>query len=49
VGASLTNVLPDGLPLVWGVAVDPSTGYVYVSDMTSGLWIIDPQNEADPT
>ena len=49
VGASQTGVFPNGLPLVWGVAVDPMTGLVYVSDMTSGLWIVEPINDALPT
>ncbi len=49
VGASLTDVLPDGLPMVWGVAVDQATGLVYVSDMTSGLWIVDPTGDAEPS
>ena len=36
-GESETNVFPDGLPQVWGVDVDPVTGSLFVSDMTSGL------------
>lgn len=27
-------------PQVWGVAVDEATGLVYLSDMNSGLWIV---------
>jgi hypothetical protein len=49
VGASQTGVFPNGLPLVWGVAVDQVSGLVYVSDMTSGLWIVQPINDALPT
>jgi len=25
---------------VWGVVVDPVTGLIYISDMNSGLWIL---------
>jgi hypothetical protein len=25
---------------VWGVVVDRATGFVYASDMNSGLWIL---------
>src|SRR5215216_1575430 len=28
-------------PQVWGVAVDEATGLVYLSDMNSGLWIVE--------
>ena len=49
VGPSQTGVFPNGLPLVWGVAVDQGSGLVYVSDMTSGLWIVQPINDALPT
>lgn len=35
--------------LVWGVAIDPSTGIVYASDMRSGLWILQPTGEAAPS
>jgi hypothetical protein len=48
-GQSTTNVLPDGLPSVWGVAVDPVSGYLYVLDMTSGLWIVQPTGDAAPS
>ena len=33
-------------PLVWGVAIDPETGILYVSDMRSGLWIVRPTGKA---
>ena len=33
---------------VWGVAIDPETGYIYASDMRSGLWIIKPIGAAVP-
>ncbi|HEX5938522.1 MAG TPA: hypothetical protein VFZ75_12675 [Actinomycetota bacterium] len=49
VGQNTTGAFPDGLPQVWGVDVDPVTGYLYVSDMTSGLWIVEPTGDADPT
>ena len=49
VGASQTGAFPSGLPLIWGVAVDPASGLVYASDMTSGLWIVQPTNDALPT
>jgi hypothetical protein len=48
-GVSETNVFPDGLPQVWGVAVDHATGDLYVSDMTSGLWIVSPTGDAAPS
>jgi hypothetical protein len=35
-------------PLVWGVAIDESTGTIYASDMRSGLWIVKPTGEAVP-
>jgi hypothetical protein len=49
VGRNTTGAWPNGLPLVWGVAVDPATGYLYVSDITSGLWIIQPTGDAAPS
>jgi hypothetical protein len=49
VGTSQTGEFPDGLPLVWGVAVDQVSGLVYLSDMTSGLWIVQPTGDALPT
>ncbi len=33
---------------VWGVAIDPSTGLIYASDMRSGLWIVRPTGDAAP-
>jgi hypothetical protein len=35
-----------GRALVWGVAVDPTSGVVYASDMRTGLWIIRPTGAA---
>ena len=29
------------MPQVWGIVVDPETGYGYASDMNTGLWIIE--------
>lgn len=49
VGENTTGAWPDGLPLVWGVVADPATGYLYVSDITSGLWIIQPTGDAAPS
>ena len=43
------NVLGPGPAEVWGVAIDPETGYIYASDMRSGLWIVDPTGPAEPT
>lgn len=37
---------PGAYPMVWGVAVDPSTGILYLSDMRTGLWIVRPVGEA---
>ena len=48
-GSAIALNLLFGLPLIWGVAVDQSTGLVYASDMTSGLWIVQPTNDALPT
>jgi len=31
---------------VWGVAIDPNTGYVYASEMRTGLWIVKPTGAA---
>jgi hypothetical protein len=31
---------------VWGVAIDPETGYIYASDMRTGLWIVEPTGDA---
>ena len=45
--SSPTPFLPDGIPSVWGVFVDP-TGLVFASDMLSGLWIVDPIGDAAP-
>jgi hypothetical protein len=39
----------DGPALVWGVAIDPDTGLIYVSDMRTGLWIVEPTGDAAPT
>lgn len=36
----------DPFPIVWGVAIDPATGIIYVSDMRSGLWIVQPTGDA---
>lgn len=40
------NSLGTGPAEVWGVAVDPDTGYVYASDMRTGLWIVMPTGDA---
>jgi hypothetical protein len=36
------NSLGVGPAAVWGVAIDPETGIVYMSDMRTGLWIVRP-------
>jgi hypothetical protein len=46
-----SKYLPDqsskgSYPLVWGVAIDRSTGILYLSDMRTGLWIVRPVGEA---
>jgi hypothetical protein len=38
--------VPEGHPSVWGVAINPDTGLIYVSDMNSGLWIVRPTGDA---
>jgi hypothetical protein len=35
--------------LVWGVAIDPETGVIYASDISSGLWIVRPTGRARPS
>jgi hypothetical protein len=42
------NSLGVGPAEVWGVAIDPSTGIVYASDMRTGLWIVRPTGPAAP-
>jgi hypothetical protein len=40
--------LGHGPAAVWGVAIDPSTGILYGSDMRTGLWVIQPTGPAVP-
>lgn len=47
-GARASTFGPDPFPIVWGVAIDPATGIIYVSDMRSGLWIVQPTGDAVP-
>jgi hypothetical protein len=42
------GVLGQGPAEVWGVAIDPETGFIYASDMRTGLWIIEPTGPAAP-
>ncbi|MBA3778526.1 MAG: hypothetical protein H0X16_04365 [Chloroflexi bacterium] len=42
------NSLGRGPAEMWGVAIDPETGYIYGSEMRTGLWIIDPTGVAEP-
>ena len=42
------NALGRGPAEMWGVAIDPETGYIYGSEMRTGLWIIDPTGDAEP-
>ena len=44
--ARFTGSLGGGPALVWGVAIDRSTGIVYASDMRTGLWIVRPTGPA---
>jgi hypothetical protein len=44
--ANFDEVFGPPFPVVWGVAIDPSTGVVYASDMRSGLWIVEPTGAA---
>ena len=37
-----------GWPAVWGVAFDPESGVVYLSDMVGGLWVVKPTGPAAP-
>ena len=41
-----SNALGVGPAEVWGVAIDPTTGIVYASDMRTGLWIVKPTGPA---
>ena len=41
--------IPDGVPVVWGVVVRPSDGLLFVSDVNSGLWIVEPTGPAAPS
>jgi hypothetical protein len=43
------NSLGVGPGEAWGVAIDPQTGIVYMSDMRTGLWIVEPTGPAAPT
>ena len=36
-------------PHVWGVAIDPETGLVFLSDLSGGLWITKPMGPAVPS
>ena len=36
----------DRYAYVWGVAIDPDTGLIYASDISSGLWIVRPTGPA---
>src|SRR5262245_13538757 len=38
----------DGVPDVWGVAVDPARSLVFGSDIQTGLWILRPTGPAAP-
>ncbi|HEX9717045.1 MAG TPA: hypothetical protein VGA93_03785, partial [Actinomycetota bacterium] len=40
-GVSHSDFIPN-VPIVWGVAIRASDGLIFVSDMNSGLWIVDP-------
>lgn len=42
------NSLGTGPAEVWGVAIDPTTGTIYASDMRTGLWIVQPTGDAVP-
>jgi hypothetical protein len=37
-----------GWPEVWGVAFDPESGVVYLSDLIGGLWVVRPTGPAAP-
>lgn len=43
-----TEFIPGRVPAVWGVAVRSSDGLIFVSDLTSGLWIVRPVGPAAP-
>jgi hypothetical protein len=43
------NSLGVGPAEVWGVAIDPATGIIYLSDMRTGLWIVRPTGQAAPS
>ena len=44
---SRTDFIHGGVPVVWGVAIRPRDGTMFVSDVHSGLWIIQPTGPAE--
>lgn len=48
-GVSHSPFVPEGIPNVWGVAIRPSDGTMFLSDLTSGLWIVRPAGRAAPS
>jgi hypothetical protein len=45
----ISPLLPNSVPSMWGIALDPARGLIYGSDMRSGLWILRPTGPARPT
>lgn len=43
-----SDLLPSGVPIMWGVYVRQSDGLVFASDMLTGLWIMRPVGDAAP-
>jgi hypothetical protein len=48
-GVSHSEVIPSGIPEVWGVVIRSRDGTVFLSDMNSGLWIVRPTGRAAPS
>jgi hypothetical protein len=46
--SKVPGFIPSGIPVVWGVAIRPSDHVIFVSDVSSGLWIVRPTGPAAP-
>jgi len=46
--SKVPGFIPNGVPVVWGVAIRPSDKAIFVSDVSSGLWIVRATGPAAP-
>src|SRR6266508_1917866 len=46
--SKVPGFIPTGVPVVWGVAIRPSDKAIFVSDVSSGLWIVRATGPAAP-